>query len=156
MNWAGKVYGLEYEDFDDFSSLPLDKCSQVLGVCFVKNNIIVIRGKNDKVWGLPGGTVEKGESIDQTFRREVTEETNYKAIKWLPIGAQKVIMPDGNFVYQLRVCALVEKIGEFVSDPGGQVVENKLINPLDYKKYFDWGEIGERIIRRGIDLSKKL
>lgn len=157
MYFSDKFYSLEYEDMDDFSSLPLDRCSQVLGVCFVGNEIIIVHSQGAKEWGLPGGTTEKGESIDQTFKREIIiEETNYRVIKWRPIGAQKVTAPDGKFSYQLRVCALVEKIGEFVSDPGGLVCENKLINPFDYKKYFDWKEIGERIINRAVEIKSKI
>jgi len=44
----------------------------------------------------------------------------------------------------------------FISDPGGHVSENKIINPADYKKYFDWGEIGERIIKRATELKESL
>jgi len=35
------------------------------------------------------------------------------------------------------------------------VTEIKLIDPKDYKQYFDWGEIGERIIERALELLSK-
>ena len=32
----------------------------------------------------------------------------------------------------------------------------KLVDPKDYKQYFDWGRIGERIIERAVELKNKL
>ena len=29
-------------------------------------------------------------------------------------------------------------------------------DPDDYKRYFDWGEIGERIMERALELKKEL
>jgi len=72
-----------------------------------------------------------------------------------PIGYQKMISVDDNsFVYQLRYACIVKPYGPFVSDPGGSIAEIKLIDPNEYKKYFDWGKIGERIIQRAIELKK--
>lgn len=156
MHDEGKDYPVEYEDIDDFSVLPLALCHQVYGVCFIGDDIVIVKNGLKNTWGFLGGTIETGESIESTLKRETKEEANIEILKWLPIGYQKVTLPDRTYIYQLRVCALAKKTGEFVSDPAGTISENKLINPLDCKKYFDWGEIGERIIQRALELRKTL
>lgn len=40
-----------------------------------KNEILLQLRTDKKLWGLPGGAVERGESIEQAAKREVTEET---------------------------------------------------------------------------------
>jgi len=156
MRYEEKDYPVEYEDIDDFSLLPLGLCTQVYGVCFIDDEIVIVKNGLKNTWGFPGGTIEKNETIESTFKREAREEANIDIIKWIPIGYQKITLLDGSYIYQLRVCALAKKIGEFISDPGGTISETKIINPLDYKKYFDWGEIGERIIQRALELRKTL
>ncbi len=59
-------------------------------------------------------------------------------------------------MYQLRYLCTVEPVGPFTEDPDGKIAEIKLINPADYKQYFDWGQIGERIIERAVELKEKL
>ncbi|MEK7471174.1 MAG: NUDIX domain-containing protein [Patescibacteria group bacterium] len=107
--------------------------------------------------GLIGGTIEKGESFEETLKREIQEESNMEVLSFLPVGYQKVIdTRDNSFVYQLRYVCTARPYGEFSSDPAEHVTEIKLIDPKDYKQYFDWGEIGERIIRRAEELLAKL
>ena len=150
----GRVLKVKYYDLDSFSSLPYAKCQQVYGVCFYKDKMVIVSGEGTSGgWGLVGGHIEKGETYDKTLRREVREETNMRVLKSYPIGVQEVTTPDGKVVFQLRYCAIVEPLGKFEKDPAGSVTEIKLINSEDYKKYFDWGEIGERIIQRAIDLK---
>ncbi len=154
--WKGYVVKVKYYDLDSFSSLPHDKCQQVYGVCFCDDNLVIVRGESGedgKGWGLVGGHIEKGETFEQTLIREVQEETNMKVLKAFPVGVQEVTTPDDNTVYQLRFCAIVEPLGKFEKDPDGSITEIKLINPKDYREYFDWGEIGERIIQRAIELK---
>lgn len=156
--WRGNKYKLEYADSNGFDNLPYESCQQVYGVCFVKDEIVIVLGESGadgKGWGLVGGHIEKGETYEQTLRREVQEETNMAVKECKPIGVQKVTSADGGVIYQLRYVAMVEPLGKFVKDIGGSVTEIKLINPLDYKKYFDWGEIGDRIIRRALELKNK-
>lgn len=150
----GEVFIVDYEDLDDFSSLPRERCKQIYGVCFVGNEIVIVRNGVKNAWGLPGGSIEEGETPGETFRREMAEEANAEVLKWLPIGVQKVTFADGHFILQLRACASVAFLGDFVSDPGGNVAERRLIDPTDYKEYFDWGEVGDRIIKRGLELKK--
>ncbi len=152
----GQVIKVKYYDLDSFSSLPYDNCQQAYGVCFYKNKIVIVLGEGTSGgWGLVGGHIEKWETFEETLVREVQEETNMKVLRSFPIGVQEVTTPDGKLVLQLRYCAIVEPLGKFEKDPAGSVTEIKLINPKDYKKYFDWGEIGERIIQRAIELKNR-
>jgi 8-oxo-dGTP pyrophosphatase MutT (NUDIX family) len=121
--------------------------------------MVVVYSTNDghgDMWILPGGSKEKGETYEQTLIREVQEETNMQVLSYLPIGVQKVINPDSTVDYQLRYVALVEPIGEFISDPDEDIKEIKLIDPKEYKQYFDWGEIGDRIVARALSLRTNL
>lgn len=70
------------------------------------------------------------------------------------IGLTMFVRPDKT-IKMTRVMCIVEKIGEFVSDPDGEIMEIKLIDPSDHKQYFNWGEIGDRIMQRAIELKDK-
>ena len=61
----------------------------------------------------------------------------------------------GNIVRQTRSVCIVEPYGDFIADadPDGDITEIKLIDPKDYKQYFDWGEIGGRIMQRALELK---
>lgn len=145
-----KIYQFKYWDVDSFDDLELEKIRQVYAVCFYQGKIyIVLNGALNK-WGLVGGTREQGETVEETLIREVKEESNTKVLSWKPIGVQQVIEEDGSTYYQLRVMCVVEPMGDFLADPAGSVTEIKLINPKEYRNYFDWGEIGENIIPRAI------
>jgi ADP-ribose pyrophosphatase YjhB (NUDIX family) len=147
---------VKYYDLDSFDSLDYSKCQQVYGVCFYKDQLVIVHGEGmNHGWGLVGGHIENNENFDQTLAREVQEETNMRVLQSFPVGVQEVTDPDGNTIYQLRYLAIVEPLGEFVSDPAGSVTEIKLIDPMDYKKYFDWGEIGDRIIERAIEIKNQ-
>ncbi len=148
---------LEYSDAESFGNLPKELCRQVYAVCFVGDEMVVGYGGNKKSWGLIGGTIEPGETFEQTLHREIIEEANMDVISFAPVGYQKVVdSRDGSFFYQLRyVCKAVPR-GPFISDPAGGITEIKLIDPRQYKKYFDWGKIGQRIIDRALELKDTL
>lgn len=146
----------EYEDTDSFDDLEYKKCFQTYAVCFYKGLLVIAKGNygdTQKGWGIIGGRIEAGETLEQTLRREVQEESNMKILSFKPIGYQKAVnTKDGSFNYQLRYVCTVEPIGPFVSDPGKAIDEIKLIKPRDYKKYFDWGRIGDRIMDRAFEI----
>lgn len=150
---SGVEYIFEYSDADSFDNLDITKCTQTYAVCFCGEKIVIGFGGQKNAWGLIGGTIEKGETLEQTLRREIKEEANMKVLKYRPIGYQKVTdTRDGNFFYQLRYVCIVQPYGPFVADPDNGITEIKLIDPKEYKQYFDWGDIGERIIVRATTL----
>lgn len=131
------------------------KVSGVHAYCFYKDKLVVVYAENKKSWTPAGGGVEKGESVEEAVIREVKEETNMKVLSQRLIGFQDVFEPE-KVVTQTRSVCIVEPYGDFVSDPDGDVTEIKLINPKDYKKYFDWGVVGDRIIERALELKNNL
>jgi 8-oxo-dGTP pyrophosphatase MutT (NUDIX family) len=162
----GIDYLVEYSDADTFDHLDYDRCTQCYGVCFIKNSkttdtLVIGFGGKKKGWGLIGGSIEKGETYEQTLRREIIEESNMEILSFLPVGYQKMTVElTGNFFFQLRYVCIVRPLGEFKIDAGEGMAEKgitaiKQIDPLKYREYFNWGEIGERIIQRAIELKSK-
>lgn len=147
LNWNdGKIYKLVWHDCDSFDEIKGKNLQQSYGVCFYNSKLVITRGFGG--WNLVGGHIEKGESPEEALVREAVEESNMRVLKQIPIGYQTVTSPDGTVDYQLRSFCIVEPIGKFVSDPAGSVTEIKLIDPKDYKNYFNWGKIGDRIMER--------
>jgi ADP-ribose pyrophosphatase YjhB (NUDIX family) len=154
--YSGDEYLFEYEDVDSFDSLLEKKCTQCYAVCFYDNKIVIVHNQEKDHWGLVGGSIEKGETFEETLRREIQEESNMELISCKPIGYQKVTdLTNNKEFYQLRYFATAKPIGDFVSDPAGLIDRFELIDIDDYKKYFDWGEIGERIITRAKEILKQ-
>ncbi|MBP9759105.1 NUDIX hydrolase [Candidatus Dojkabacteria bacterium] len=152
MVWDSKEYKLIWRDCDNFDELKGKDLQQSYGVCFCDRKLVIVN--NNGKWSLVGGHIENGETPEEALIREVKEEANMKVLRQIPIGYQEVIKPDGKTDFQLRSLCVVEKIGEFTNDPAGSVIEIKLIDPKDYKKYFNWGKIGDRIMERAMEIYK--
>lgn len=152
----GKIYKFRYYELANYSYLDLAKIKQIYGVCFYQDKMVIALNGKKRSWGLVGGKPEEGESIEQALKREVQEESNMQVLKWRPMGIQEVTDPQGNNYYQLRVACKVKPLGDFIHNPAGTITEIKLIDPKDYLEYFNWGEIGEKIIHRAIQLKPKL
>lgn len=146
----GKTFQFKYWEVNSFDDLELEKIKQIYGVCLCSGKMVVVLNGKAGTWGLVGGTREQGESVEETLIREIREESNTKVLAWKPVGVQQVTDPDGNVYYQLRAMCLVESLGDFEVDPAGTIIELKMIDPKEYKNYFDWGEIGENIIQRAL------
>lgn len=58
----------------------------LLGVCLIPlsgdhRRIVLINRRDNGLWGLPGGMIEWGETIEQTVRRELLEETGLTLVR---------------------------------------------------------------------------
>ena len=144
-----------YRDLDSLEEIKNKKVDGVHAYCFYDNKLVLVYAKKKGYWTPAGGAIEKGESVEEAVVREVKEETNMKVLKQKIIGYQEVFEPDRIHIQTRSVC-IIEPYGPFVSDPDGDITEIKLINPTDYKKYFDWGEVGDYVMKRASELLKDL
>jgi ADP-ribose pyrophosphatase YjhB (NUDIX family) len=162
FNIKGIEYSVTYFDADSFDHLDPTQIKQVYGVCFVHDEIVIGYSESKDEWSLIGGSVEPGETLEQTLRREIKEESNMEILSFKPIGYQTITNPqDGTSIHQLRYMSIVRSYGPFTGDSGvgmeGKgITEIQLIDPAIYREYFDWGEIGEQIILRAVDLKDEL
>ena len=154
VNRSGQTLNVVYRESDPLKDLGGKILQGVHTFCFYKGKLVVVYAEERKYWMPPGGAIEPGETVEDAVVREVKEETNMKVLHQELIGYQDIYEPD-RIVRQTRSFCIVEPYGDFKSDPGGEVTEIKLIDPKDYKQYFDWKEIGDRIMERALALLNK-
>ncbi|MCF7865095.1 MAG: NUDIX hydrolase [Candidatus Pacebacteria bacterium] len=104
-------------------------------------------------WMPAGGGIDDEESYEEAIIREVKEETNMKVLHQELIGFQD-IYELARTVRQVRSFCIVEPYGTFEADPDGEIQEIKLIDSSEYKQYFDWGLVGDRIMKRVNEMSE--
>ncbi len=153
-NPSGEALEVVYIDIGGEVDLRDKKIQGVHAYCFCGDKLVLVYSEK-KGWTPPGGSVEEGEDVQAAVEREVKEETNMHVLKQHLIGCQDIIGPKG-VVSQTRSICIVEPDGPFESDPDGEVTKIELINPEDYKEYFDWGEIGDHIMQRALALRAQM
>ncbi len=147
------------EYFDD-NFLSIDKTpTQSLGIVLNEMNELLLVSADKEWWGLPGGTIESGETPEQALVREVYEESA------VVIDSQNIVpffyvmsyeVRGDELIYettQLRYISRVVRIDEFVKDPGGEQQFRKFVSIEDIDKVLSW--IGTRDIIK-TELKKKL
>jgi adenylate kinase family enzyme/ADP-ribose pyrophosphatase YjhB (NUDIX family) len=158
---SGEDYLFEYYESDSIEHLPKEQLSQVAIMAFHNDKLLIVDNSTKPgAYGPISGSIEKGETPEQCLVRELKEESNTKPIEYRLIGYQKCTNLSNSekpIEYQLRYFAKVEPLGEFTPDcdPDGDVTELLKIDPKDYKKYFDWGEIGDVIMERALGFNQK-
>lgn len=155
-NHTGEILNtIYYEGVDPADDMKGKVLQGVHAFCFCNGKLVLVNHPKGG-WIPPGGGIELGETYEEAVIREVREETNMKVIHQELIGFLDTEEPDNIVIRQTRSFCIVEPYGEFGGDPDGEITEIKLINPEDYRKYFDWGEVGDRIMTRAVQLKKKL
>lgn len=105
----------------------------------------------DETWTLPGGTVEEGENLVQTLRREVKEEADVVVKNIKLLGIQKVEDPQNKnpghkLHYQARFTATISELLSQTPDPAkGRIHHRKFVSPKEISNYIKWGNTGKAI-----------
>ena len=149
----GKTYKVEYND-----GVPNEDTKVPEGVhayCFYDDKLVIVRN-GDNSWSPPGGSIEEGETYEGAAIREIKEESNMNVLHIETIGYQDIEVPEENrTVRQCRMFCIVEPYGDFESDPDGDILEIKFINPEEYKEYFDWGEVGNYVMSKALEMKSR-
>lgn len=154
-NIDGKVFDVVYRDIESLSEIEDRVILGVHAFCLCDGKLVLVYNSRDGGhWSVPGGGIEEGESVEDAVIREIQEETNMKVLSQRLLGFQDIFTPDG-IRTQTRSFCIVEPYGDFVSDPDGDISKIMLIDPADYKQYFDWGVVGEHLMTRVIEISAK-
>lgn len=156
-NRAGQSLEVIYREDNPLKNLDGIILQAVHAFCFCDGKLVIVYSHSPEkgYWTPPGGAIELRETIEEAVEREIKEETNMKVLYQELIGYQDLYEPN-RIIRQTRSFCIVEPYGNFVSDPDGDITEIKLIDPKDYKQYFDWGVIGEHIMERALDMKEKI
>ena len=142
--------------FDPPFRPPLDETTQALGICFTGDNRIVLVTLNGTDWSLPGGSLEPGETLEQTLAREVREEACARVIDSSYIGCQRVEELDGDRLpyYNTRFWARVE-LDEF--RPEHEMIARRLVTPEQFRATLFWGAQATAgvILERGLAIESR-
>ena len=138
--------------------LPKIAYTQVYPIAFNKSGkVMVARKLRTKVWNLPGGTPEYGETFEETVIREADEEASIDISHIKLLGYSDTQVPKnragirpGRHV-QLRCFAMIDKINPRKPDPDGGVIRvRKLIDVKDFSEYIRWHGVGRAIIKAAL------
>lgn len=156
-NRAGEILNNEYIEGEDPNKNLEGKILQAVhAYCFYNGKLVLVYASTRNSWTPPGGGIEAGETYEAAVAREVMEESNMKVLKQELIGYIDIREPDRT-IRQVRSFCLVEPYGEFTGDTDkeGEITKMMLIDPVDYKMYFNWGEVGDHIMKRAMEMFEK-
>ena len=135
---------------------------QVYGIVFTNDGRLLLKVEDKKGrtdYNFPGGTPENYDTnFESTLRREFEEEVNTTLKKDFYILGYQLIENDGDLppYAQMRVTALVDKIGESKPDPdNGKTYKRILTTPEKAKKLIGWGEICDMQIDEAVKVAKE-
>ena len=156
LEHKGKTYNFTYHDGVPVVEADPGMIGRVHSFCFYNDKLVIV-GHGNNEWTPPGGGIEKGETYEEASIREIKEESNMKVLHQECIGYQDIETPGQDRIQrQFRMFAIVEPYGDFESDPDGDISEIKLIDPKDYREYIKWGEIGDWLMERALEMKKNI
>ena len=119
-----------------------------------KNEVCILKFKDKDHWSPVGGGPEKGETFEQTFRRETREEADLEIKDIRRLGAIKIIPQHDpeDMHHQVRFVARVKKINKQTVDPAkGEIPKRKFIEPGEFNKYCQWQSNGQFQIGKALE-----
>lgn len=147
----GQEINVVYREEVPEQNLDGVRLKDVHAFCFYNDKLVLVYKPEKDSWSPPGGGIEPGESHQESVVREIKEETNMEVFSQELIGYMDVFEPTGT-IRQTRSYCRVKPYGPFESDPDGDVTKIKLIDPENYRDYFEWQEIGDHIVQRAINM----
>lgn len=145
LDWKGVVHTMELFEAEDADGLS--PVTQVQVVPFLNKNEVVVFKHIDGYFGLPGGTIEEGESFDSALRREVREEIASEILEYKLIGYEKdTEVASGYVKYLLRYVAQISLLDEQVNDPDGKALDREVIAFNETAEKLGWGERGSILL----------
>jgi len=156
-NKLGQIEHITYQDVESDRDFKDKKIKGCRAYCFYKEKFVIVYTKSKDHWTPPGGGVEEGETVRDTVRREVKEETNMEVTKQRLMGLFEVER-SGEIEYFTTSVCLVESSRPFVADPDGDITEIKLIDFKDYKPYSDirLPTITDHMMLRALEIKAQL
>lgn len=116
--------------------LPVEKAVSAGGVVYRFNNnevnILLCGRKEGNIWGLPKGTPDPGETLEQTASREVTEETGLKGELQDKIG-------EIHYWFTREGIRYSKTVHFYLFSPAGGAIE-KHDPEFDFVVWFPWEE----------------
>lgn len=139
-----------------------DLITQAYGICLAGDLACLIIAPDSTKAYLPGGTVEEGESLEETLRREVWEEANLKISDLRLLGLQEVQHSEqeherfGRTQYhQSRFVCRVDEAQPVTIDPDKDYAFDRFFIPVaELNDYLEWGDVGDELQRLASDHIK--
>lgn len=125
---------------------PREQTTQASGICFVDGEVVLVLSGSG--WGVPGGHPERGESIEDAFAREFSEEATGRITTMAYLGAVQIEEPRVETYYQTRFWARAE-LQDF--QPNAETVERRLLPPAEVAKLLVWKNVA--IMRTTLDAA---
>jgi ADP-ribose pyrophosphatase YjhB (NUDIX family) len=125
---------------------------RVTGVLIEEGQILILKQavSKERAWSLPGGRVEKGESLEESMIREMEEETGLKTriVKLLYLCEKPEEDPP-----LLHITFLLERVSGDIRLPSNELDVNRISDvrmvPLDELTSHDLSKQFVDLVRRG-------